>query len=299
MRACAKVWFSLGFVLILLGGILFTGVMSSLDWDFTRLSTVSYETESYVFEESFSRISLHTDTADVLFVSSEDGICRVECYKPETEEYSVSVAEGTLSVRETTEKSWQIGIDFSSPTITVYLPQREYDSLAVNGSTGDIELPQNFSFGNVHVSLSTGDIRVENVSAGSMELSVSTGRVNALGVDCAGDLTVHVSTGDVYLTDISCHNLKSSGNTGDLSLRNVLAKAAFTFVRTTGDIRFDGCDAEEVFVETDTGDVAGSLLSGKVFVTETSTGKIDVPKTTDGGRCEVKTSTGDIQLYIQ
>jgi DUF4097 and DUF4098 domain-containing protein YvlB len=62
-------------------------------------------------------------------------------------------------------------------------------------------------------------------------------------------------------------------------------------------VNFNACDATEIFVKTSTGNVAGSLLSSKVFIANTSTGSIDVPKTTSGGRCEIITSTGNIKIY--
>ena len=51
-------------------------------------------------------------------------------------------------------------------------------------------------------------------------------------------------------------------------------------------------------MKTDTGKVVGSLLSEKVFIAETSTGKVSVPKTTTGGKCEITTSTGDIKIEV-
>ena len=61
----------------------------------------------------------------------------------------------------------------------------------------------------------------------------------------------------------------------------------------------DGCDAAEIFVKTDTGDVTGTLLSEKVFVTTTDTGKVEVPRSVSGGRCEITTDTGDIRISIR
>ena len=52
-------------------------------------------------------------------------------------------------------------------------------------------------------------------------------------------------------------------------------------------------------IETDTGDVDGTLLSDKLFLTETSTGDIRVPNTADGGICDIKTDTGDIKIAIK
>ena len=82
-------------------------------------------------------------------------------------------------------------------------------------------------------------------------------------------------------------------------MKNVVATGTISIKSDTGDVRFEGSDAIEISVKTDTGDVTGTLLSEKVFITETSTGSINVPKTTSGGKCEITTSTGDINIRIK
>lgn len=82
-------------------------------------------------------------------------------------------------------------------------------------------------------------------------------------------------------------------------MKNVISKEKFSIERSTGDVMFDSCDAAEILVKTDTGDIKGSLLSDKVFITQTDTGSVDVPKTVIGGKCEITTDTGDIRIKIQ
>ena len=115
---------------------------------------------------------------------------------------------------------------------------------------------------------------------------------------CGGDVTVGVSTGEAELTDVSCRNVISTGTTGDISLHNVIASEKISVERSTGQVKFGGCDAGELYIKTSTGDVTGSLLTGKVFVTDTRTGSVDVPGTASGGRCEIRTVTGDIRIRI-
>ena len=322
MRRATKVWLMIAAFLVLLGCILFAGVMTTLKWDFTELATVKYETNTHEISEAFDSISLNTDTADIAFALSDDGKCKVECIEEENAKHCVAVEDGTLTVELMDERSvygfiGHIGINFGSPKITVYLPKTQYTSLLINESTGDIEMPKDFGFNNVDISLSTGDvnfnasasemikiktstgdIRVEDISAGKLDLSVSTGRVSLSGVTCQGDVTVGVSTGDAKLADISCKSVISSGNTGAISLIRVIATEKFSIERSTGDVRFENSDAAEIFVETDTGYVTGTLLTYKVFITQTDTGDVDVPKTTAGGKCQITTSTGDIEIDI-
>ena len=303
MKKTTIVW------LVIVASLLFVGCI------LVKLSTVKYETNTYEVGNAFSDISMPTDTADILFALSDDGKCKVECYEKENAKHSVTVENDVLVVRS--NKSWYdyIGFTFSSPKITVYLPKTVYNALSINGSTGNVDIPKDYSFENADISLSTGNvdfcaaasesikintstgnINIENISAGSLDLSVSTGRVTVSGVTCENSITVGVSTGKVILTDISCTSVISSGTTGSISLSNVIAANKFSVDRSTGNVKFSGCDAGEIYVKTSTGNVTGSFLSNKVFITDTNTGSVDVPKTAAGGRCEINTSTGDIKI---
>lgn len=301
MGKTTKVLLVIGASLILIGCVLFAGVMSMLKWDFAKLSTTKYETNTYTIDRAFSGITVYADTADIAFVLSDDGVCKVECYEEKKVKYAVTVEEDTLVVKVVDNRSWydHIGINIGSPKLTVYLPERAYAALSVKGSTGNVTIPKDFVFGSVDISLSTGDISVDHISTDSLELSVTTGKVTVTGVECAGDITVGVSTGKMYLADIACKNLTTRGSTGNVSLDNVVAAERITIRRSTGDVKLDGCDAAELFVETNTGDVTGSLLTDKVFAAHTDTGRVNIPETGSGGRCEIATNTGNINITVQ
>lgn len=320
MKKKTKIWLLTAASLVLIGSGLFAGVMSMLEWDFTKLSTVKYETNIYEVSDIFDGISIGTDTADIEFVLSNDGKCRVECHEEANAKHSVAVADGILTVELIDERYFigYIGVNFGSPKITVCLPKMEYANLLIHGDTGDIQIPKDFCFDNVEISLSTGDvvfcasasemikiktstgdIRAENIFAGELELAVSTGDVTLSCVNCMGNVTVGVSTGKAYLNDITCKNVVSIGNTGDIFLNHVIASENFSVERSTGDVTLDASDAAGIFIKTDTGDVEGSLLTDKVFAVSTNTGDTVVPNTTVGGRCEITTNTGDVKLRIQ
>ena len=152
--------------------------------------------------------------------------------------------------------------------------------------------------GALEIGLSTGDIDLADIEAGSMDLKVSTGRVTVESAVCKGDVSIHLSTGKTMLDGLTCANLRTDGSTGDITLKDVVASGAFSIERTTGDVRFENADAAEITVKTDTGDVTGSLRSEKVFLTASDTGKQNVPKSVTGGRCEITTDTGDIEIEI-
>ena len=319
MRKSVKIWLLIGVLLIVIGLSLFTGVMAACEWDWSKLSTTKYIDTTHEIKEPFRHISMIAAEADIVVTGSEDGKCQVVCHEAENMPHTVRVEEGSLMIDVVDTRTWYeyLGIDFSTPKITVYLPETEYGALFIVGGTGTLRIDSGFTFEQMDIQTttgmitnaasvvqdmrlrtSTGGITVNNVSANTMELWVSTGKVHASGVTCAGDLVVHVSTGRAAIYDVTCGNLTSDGNTGDLHCRNVIVSDKLTVERSTGDVTLNRCDAAELFITTDTGDVTGSLLSEKVFFAVTDTGRVTVPKTITGGMCEIRTNTGDIHMEI-
>ncbi len=89
MRNRTKFWLVVAGILILVGGILFTIALQKCGWDFTNLSTTQLESNTYEITESFSNISIHTVTADLVFIPSDDDMCKVECYEKTTDKHTV------------------------------------------------------------------------------------------------------------------------------------------------------------------------------------------------------------------
>ena len=56
MSKVVKIWIIVAASLVLVGGVIFVGVMSVLNWDFSKLSTSKLETSSYNITEDFSSV---------------------------------------------------------------------------------------------------------------------------------------------------------------------------------------------------------------------------------------------------
>ena len=275
-----RLWLSLATLLVFFGGVIFALAMTLNSWDFTRLSTEKYETNSYEITEDFYSISVDTATADIAFLPSPDGKCRVVCYENEKMKHSVSVTDGALTICVQNEKAWYdyIGISWESESVTVYLPKTTYDALLVRGATCDVSVARDFSFASADIEVSTGDVSIDGVRA--------------------GDITVESSTGKVSLKNITAENASLKTSSGDILLKNAVLADKLSVEVSTGDVTFERSDAGEIEVVAATGDVRGTLLSGKNFETETGTGSVSIPENSSGGRCFIKTSTGDIRIAV-
>lgn len=267
--------------LILVGIIIFIGVMTVLDWDFNKLSTVKYETNTYEITESFKNIKIDITTADVNVLPSKADKTTVICYEKSTLKHSAYVDGETLKLELNDMRKWyeRVGINFDMSKITVYLPEAEYESLTVDSSTGDINVSGNLSFNDLSISLSTGDVELNDIKSGSASISATTG--------------------DIEITDMESGSATISLSTGDIEAKNLLCENSLTISTTTGDVELEAFDAGEISITTSTGDIFGSILSEKIFITSTSTGKVSVPSSASGGKCELSTTTGDIKITLR
>lgn len=317
MRRKTKLWLCIAGAMVIVGtalsGIGFTMVGGNL----AMLSTNKYQTKEYIVSENFQNIAFSCCTAKIDLVAAD--YCKVVCYEEGNAPHTVKVEGDTLEIKVLNKKKWYqyIGINFDTPKIIVYLPQGTYGNLSVSCTTGDTNIPSGYDFNKIditgktgqvvccasaekdlRVKLTTGSIRLAQVTAGQLALSVSTGDIIISDAQCKGDAVVNASTGNTKLTDLTCTNLTSSGTTGDLDMKKVVVSETFSASRTTGDVGLNMCDAAEITITTGTGQVEGTLLSDKVFIANTTTGRVDIPKTTTGGKCKIRTTTGNINLSI-
>ena len=318
MKKTTKTALIIAACLILIGLLFFGGALVMAGGDFSKIGNEKMKTEEIVIDEFFHSLSVRSHREDIAVLPSEDGKCRVVFYEPEKYEGSASVLDKMLTIEVKEPQNWLERFtlfNFVSPKITLYLPKSEYSMFAVKESTGDISIPEGFTFERIQISTgtgdvscaasakdwieiktTTGDIRLGGLSAGSVDLSVTTGKVEIRSVDCRDTLRMDTGTGETSMTDVACGSLDAEGSTGRLTMKNVIAAGRMTLSRSTGDIRFEACDAAELSIRTGTGDVIGSLLSAKHFKAKSSTGKIDVPDRSADSQCEVTTTTGSIQI---
>lgn len=306
-------------ILIIAGIAIFVGAYSSVGYDITKLSTAKAETNTYAPEGAFTKIEIDSNTTDVVFKPAEDGKLSVVCLELEKAKHTVAIEDGTLQITVEDNRQWldYIGFFFEDLTMTVYLPETAYESVKVNVRTGDIKIPAEFSFGTISLSTSTGnvgccasasgymslytstgDIKFENVHAAKVDFGTSTGEVMAKSVVCDGEFEGKAGTGDLRLENVTGQNITCRTSTGAIMLKDVIAAQKLTVKCGTGDVRFDKCDADEIEVKTSTGDVSGTLLTEKMFVCGTGTGRVRVPQTTSEHKCEITTHTGDITIKI-
>ncbi len=294
----------------------------AMGFDFSQLNTAKYEERIYEINEDFENIVIDASVADVNFLLCDCLNATVKNYERGNRDYSVYVKNGTLYIKEN-EKEWYDYIEFSffaigkKETIDVYLPFNKYNDLSVDIDTGDVNIPEYFVFDKIDIESDTGDIRVfakaENISlsadtgdilvekfeVNNLNVETDTGSINIYNVNAKERLIVETDTGKVHIGDVNTDSLSVESNTGDVLFEHTKVLGKLTVISDTGDVHFALSDAGTIYVRTSTGDVTGTLLSEKIFTTNTATGRVRVPNSRSGGTCEIKTSTGDIEIEIE
>ena len=315
-----KRWVKIAALLLIAGLALCAAALWAAGFDFNTFSIAEYVTNTYVVDKPFQSLTVLGDTESIALAPSEDGLCRVVCREEKKAPHAVRIDGDMLTVENTGKRPWlfiNFGFFADHPSVTVYLPRRDYQALAVKAATGDLQIPADFSFDSIQAALTTGDvfcaatanqaitvqtstgkIELNGVKARSVSLKASTGAIRVCDAVCEKDMQLHVSTGKTAMENVNCESLTSTGSTGSLTLEGVIASQSFDLQRSTGSIRLDRCDAGEIRISTGTGSVSGTLLSEKRFFAHSGTGRVSVPDTSSGGRCEISTGTGSIQMEI-
>ena len=132
--------------LVLFGAGLFVGAMTAGGWDFSILNTYEVVNNTYDVDEPFTNISIDTDTVDIRFAKSSDGKCRVATQDQHNHIYGVGVRDDTLYIHMDFKGLFEFGIGSYDAFLTVYLPEDVYGTLTIKEDTGDVEIPETFSF---------------------------------------------------------------------------------------------------------------------------------------------------------
>lgn len=288
-------------------------------FDIKKLTTDPEVTNYVTIDQDFDSIIIDATTADLKILPSTDGKCKIDLVERENLYFMPSVENGILTINEIDDRKWYeyIGIGWGNMGITLYLPKEQYDSLTVELTTGKAQIDSGLEFGKVDIKATTGNVKCEAKVTESLAIKCTTGLIYASGAN-VDTLSLKASTGAIELYKATCKTLEIEATTGSIklsevsgtgdfdieattgkiNLSDVVTEGDLTIETDTGDVTFKRCDAANLNITTDTGDVEGSLLSSKVFFYETDTGDVDLPRTDEGGKCNIETDTGDITITL-
>lgn len=232
--------------------------------------------------QSYDNINIELSIDDLEFIPTNDDSIKIECVENKYYSHNIKVEDNCLIVESVSNKKWYeraFTFDITNHKVKIYMPAKSYNNLTIKSSTGDIKVLNAFTFNNVTITLSTGDIDYN--------------------ANVVNKLSLTSSTGEIVLNGVVAEDLDLKSSTGDITLNNVVISNHINVNSSTGNIKFNDSDAQTLNIETSTGDIKGTLLTNKIFQVHKSTGKYNVPESNTGGLCQIKTSTGKIDILIK
>lgn len=261
MKKSKKILLLTASALVLLGIAVSVTAMALLKFDFKRLSTQEMVSKTIEIKQDFVNIEIEQDDCDIIIKPSQNGICSVEYTLESYKNPEIEVEDGTLKIEFEDEDfiHYVGGIYTDSNTVTVYLPENEYNELSVECTSGNITVEKGLVFLNADLESTSGDMKFSaNVK----------------------------------------NNLSVEATSGDLTFLNNSIEGNVDIVITSGDIRFDKFDAKSFNIKATSGNVSGNILTDKIFIVHTSSGTVNVPESSSGGLFKIITTSGDISLKI-
>ena len=174
----------------------------------------------------------------------------------------------------------------------------KHKTVSASATTGDVTL-RHVDAKELTVSVTTGSIHVQKAVAVAVTAAAGTGDVILEDVITDDAIRVTTTTGDQQLLRVLCGSMTLRAGSGCVTLTESVALGHAAVKTTTGDVTFVRSDAVTLSVDVTTGDVTGSLLTSKIFSVASTSGSVNVPQSSVGGLCEIKTTSGSIRITIE
>jgi lia operon protein LiaG len=164
-----------------------------------------------------------------------------------------------------------IGVLIVDTSVEVLLPQKIYDSIKIDTSSGDIAL-ENLKIKESMIEASSGDILINNFASPKSYFRTSSGEIELFNV--TGDIKAEASSGDIFIEHLDVNgNINANTSSGDITIKYVETPTslAIDFNGSSGEaeIMLDGINYEEKSEHA----IRGKIGSGKFKVyAETSSG---------------------------
>lgn len=278
------------------------------------------EKTEYTFEEQLSNVQVESIFGKVDILPSEDNTCKVVCEETEKAPYTVKAENGTLKVVQQDNYRWFDRIlqlfNFKA-SVALYLPDNVYNNISVENTSGSVEAASEISTENAAITTVSGSVRTSMdvkaslvctatsgsviVKAGAcnnVSLASTSGRIELSGAQAQGDIRITDTSGRISIKDVSCNNLYVKITSGSTELANTLVKGKMDIDSTSGSIKLEKCDAGDINIKNTSGRVSGTLLSGKQFVAESTSGRVDVPQSSGDSMCRIRTESGGIHIEV-
>lgn len=293
-------WVIAGLTLFAAGAI-GTVVSFGSEGDFS-FGTVEVAKEASASASGIERIKLGASAADIDIVpgagdefkatltgrASKKFLDRIEVkLVPSGKELLVDVKAST---------GFSIGLNILDVDLRLEVPEREWQSLAIDGGSGNVDLAD-MKIDELVAKIGSGNLHVKGVTSRKLELEAGSGNIHAES-STANQVEMDVSSGNLRLTDVEAKTVDADTGSGNIYVIADRLSGSVKAETGSGNVTIATLAAPEsatVQFASGSGDLKNEWEDG-----EESEGKdIDEQVVFGGGDIRVDVETGSGNLYLE
>ena len=292
-----------GFIIILIIGIIISAFGVGLIA--IAVSNKSFKRETVdvkntiEINDDFSNIDIDIMSADIEFIINSDNKCVIDVLETQKQHHKANVENDKLVIRSVDERRWYekiFSFNFEAMKLKISLPKNTYNNLIIKNSSGNLKL-SDFTFNETDIKTSSGNIDISNLNSSKTNITTSSGNI-IIKDSKTNDTKLQVSSGNIDISNTNSLNSTITTSSGNINLIDYIIENNLDARVSSGNIIFSKIDAKDINMKTSSGDIKGSVLTPKTFIANTSSGDINVDKTSTGDRCVLNTSSGNINVTV-
>ncbi|CAM3475076.1 DUF4097 family beta strand repeat-containing protein [Marinicrinis lubricantis] len=274
----------LGILLIIVGIFFIINIVRNGTPIFAWGDQEVLESEAYPVSGELMALNIETSDADIeLKAGDQDGevIIEVIGYEKTAKKFKLKAeldgSEGTITYKREGAFSW-FGIQQKSHKLSITVPERVWNHMNVNASSGDIAV-RDIRTDHGDFDASSGDIAIKHTEANQLSIQTSSGDI-LLSDSKTVNADVKASSGDIEWVDVQSQQSSLRATSGDISVE-----------RGTGqmDLKSSSGDIELTLTEG-YGDITSNSSSGDI--------EIELPEEPQDIRFDLRTSSGDVDVRV-
>lgn len=255
----------LALFLILIGGI---GSYFTFSQSYGEEVTTEKKVSSDIVEE----IQISTDNATVEVLPTSDTETKVQLVTKGVDvsklDFTAEVEGKKLIIRLKDKSTFYIGFSIRSSHLYVYVPQKLYQSIAIDNDNGKVKISE-LNVNNLHVKTDNGRIELNKIVSENVDVKSANGRLELNDVE--GNIKGSSSNGKIVLStkDLD-RNIQLESNNGKISVKTEKEPTNTTFIVSANNGSINILDKYK-----------GSTVIGKgenVVELKSNNGKIEVEK---------------------
>jgi DUF4097 and DUF4098 domain-containing protein YvlB len=244
-------------IFLLVVGAIFLGISTYMGVDVMAYFKDIWKMKETNKEETldtFDSINLDVDSSFVQIIY-EDIESKIAYYEDNENTVTFEIVNNSLNVVQK-RKFHLFSLGFSISYLKIYVPSTTVLSIAGKISAGGIINISNeeVSFNSIDISLSSGNIHLENIISPLTTLNLSSGSLSLKGID-SQELTIKQSSGSANIEALKCYNLSINKTSGSLTLKSIEVLEKLNIKSTSGSIKIDEAIVYDTTIRSNSGGI--------------------------------------------